>query len=127
MERAVLALGVVSLKFSKTNKDNGAARHDLGLASANLVIEATARGISVHQMIGIQPDLARELYQIPAHCEALTAMAIGYRANTDIAPDELQKRDLMPRPRKPISQFVFSGAWGQSSPLTQRIFSPATS
>ena len=71
----VLALGVTSLRFSRNNKDNRAAVHDLGLAAGNLVVEATARGLCVHQMIGILPDKAREVYQIPEHCEAWTALA----------------------------------------------------
>jgi len=109
----VLVLGVVSLRFSKTGKDNRAAVHDLGLASANLVMEATARGLSVHQMIGILPDRARELYKIPAHAEAWTAMAIGYKADADELPEALRERDLAPRKRKPAAQFVFTGSWGQ--------------
>lgn len=108
----VLVLGVVSLKFAKTGKDNHAAVHDLGLASANLVMEATVRGLSVHQMIGILPDRIRELYQIPPNFEAWTAMAIGYKANPDTLPAELRDRDLAPRQRKPASEFVFSGTWG---------------
>ena len=52
----VLALGVVSLKFTLNGKDNRAAVHDLGLAAGNLVLEASARGLVVHQMIGILPD-----------------------------------------------------------------------
>ena len=70
----VLVLGVVSLQFSRNNKDNRAAVHDLGLAAGNLVVEATARGLCVHQMIGLHPDKAREVYQIPEHYEAWTAM-----------------------------------------------------
>jgi nitroreductase len=111
----VLALGVVSLKFAQNHKDNRAAVHDLGLASANLVTEATARGISVHQMIGILPDRARELYQIPENSEAWTALAIGYRANTSEEPAGLSERDLAPRHRKPVSQFVYAGTWGHSA------------
>lgn len=61
----VLALGCTNLHFARNNKPNAAAIHDLGLASATLTIEATARGLSVHQMIGILPDKARELYGIP--------------------------------------------------------------
>ena len=113
----VLVLGVVSLKFSRNNKDNRAAVHDLGLAAGNLVVEATARGLCVHQMIGILPDKAREVYQIPEHYEAWTAMAIGYKADPAKLPDALKERDLTPRQRKPLSQFVFTGKWGQPSPL----------
>jgi len=109
--------GVVSLKFSRNNKDNRAAVHDLGLAAGNLVVEATARGLCVHQMIGILPDKAREVYQIPEHYEAWTAMAIGYKADPAKLPDALKERDLTPRQRKPLSQFVFTGKWGQPSPL----------
>jgi nitroreductase len=113
----VLVLGVVSLKFSRNNKDNRAAVHDLGLAAGNLLVEATARGLCVHQMIGILPDKAREVYQIPEHSEAWTAIAIGYKGDPAKLPDALKERDLASRQRKPLSQFVFTGKWGQPSPL----------
>ena len=113
----VLVLGIVHLQFAKNNQDNRAAVHDLGLAAGNLVAEATARGLSVHQMIGILPDKAREIYQIPEHFEAWTAMAIGYKADPAKLPDALKERDLAPRQRKPLSEFVFTGQWGKPSPL----------
>ncbi len=113
----VLALGVVSLRFSRNNKENRAAVHDLGLAAGNLLVEATARGLCVHQMIGILPANAREVYQIPEHSEAWTAIAIGYKGDPAKLPDALKERDLAPRQRKPLSQFVFSGKWGDPSPL----------
>jgi nitroreductase len=115
----VLALGVVSLRFSRNNKENRAAIHDLGLAAANLVVEATTRGLFVHQMIGILPAKAREVYKIPEGCEAWTAMAIGYRAEASQLPDSLKERDLTPRQRKPLSQFVFARQWGNPSPLVR--------
>jgi len=111
----VLVLGVVSLRFAK--QDNRAAVHDLGLAAGNLLVEAMARGLFVHQMIGILPERAREVYQIPEHFEAWTALAIGYQADPATLPDALRERDLKPRQRKPLCKFVFTGKWGQSSPL----------
>jgi len=114
----VLVLGVVSLQFAKNKQDNRAAVHDLGLAAGNLSIEATSRGLAVHQMIGILPDKAREVYGIPEHFEAWTAMAIGYKADPATLPDALRERDLTPRQRKPLNKFVFTGQWGQASSLT---------
>jgi nitroreductase len=116
----VLVLGVVNLRFVLNSKDNRAAVHDLGLASANLVIEATSRHISAHQMIGILPDRARELYQIPEHSEAWTAIAIGYAADPAHLPDAVKERDLTPRKRKPLSDFVFTGQCGRPAPLAER-------
>ena len=57
----VLALGCTRLNFVRNGNPNAAAIHDLGLASADLVVEAAARGLVVHQMAGILPDKAREL------------------------------------------------------------------
>ena len=61
----VLAIGCTSLNSSQNNKPNAAAVHDLGLASATLTLEATARGLSVHQMIGILPDKAANCITSP--------------------------------------------------------------
>ncbi len=113
----VLALGIVSLKFERDGKENRAAVHDLGLASGSLVLEATARGLAVHQMIGILPDKARELYGIPDGYEPWTGIAIGYRGDPASLPDALRERDLAPRQRKTLSEFVFRGEWGNPSAL----------
>jgi nitroreductase len=113
----VLAIGVVRLRFTRNDQPNRAAVHDLGLASANLVVEATARGLSVHQMIGIQPDRAREVYGIPEAFEAWTALAIGHRGDPATAPDVLRDRDRMPRQRKPLAEFVFGERWDAASPI----------
>jgi nitroreductase len=116
----VLALGIVSHKFTRNQENNRAAIHDLGLATSNLVVEATAREICVHQMIGILPDKARELFEIPEGYEAWTAMAIGYQGDPMTLPDAIKERDLMPRQRKPLNQFVFSGKWGNTAPIVQK-------
>ncbi|HTL88457.1 MAG TPA: nitroreductase family protein [Leptolyngbya sp.] len=116
-DASVLALGIASLKFKLNDKDNRAAVHDLGAASSNLAIEAAARGIYVHQMIGILPDQARKLFHIPENFEAWTGLAIGYRGDPALLPDALKQRDLSPRQRKPLEQFVFSGKWGEASQL----------
>jgi len=113
----VLAIGCTNLQFTRNGQPNAAAIHDLGLASANLTFEATARGLFVHQMIGILPDKARELYRIPEGIQAVTGLAIGYAADPNTLPSEYQKRDLASRGRKTVSQFVFGGEWGSASQI----------
>lgn len=113
----VLALGVARLRFFRNNEPNRAAVHDLGLAAGNLLVEATARGLYVHQMIGIVPEKAREVYEIPEGSEAWTGLAIGYWGDSNALPESLKERDLTPRQRKPLREFVFSGKWGKMSPI----------
>jgi nitroreductase len=115
----VLALGCTTLNFARNGQPNAAAVHDLGLGSANLVLEATARGLAVHQMIGILPDNAREVYQIPAGVQPLTGLAIGYAGDPAALPEHMRARDTARRPRKPLSAFIFSGPWGTASPLVR--------
>src|SRR4051812_25765176 len=96
----VLALGCTRLLFNRDGKPNAAAVHDLGLASASLTLEATARGLVVHQMIGILPDKARELYRIPDDVQPVTGLAIGYAADPNTLPENYRQRDLAIRGRK---------------------------
>lgn len=115
----VLALGLVQKKFSRNDKPNGMAVHDLGLAAASLTFEATARGLAVHQMAGIDRDRIREVYAVPDDVEAVTGLAIGHAADPDDLEDPLKKRDSTPRNRKPLSEIVFGTAWGESSELVE--------
>lgn len=115
----VLGIGCTHLNFVLNGKPNPAAVHDLGLASATLTLEATARGLVVHQMIGILPDRVRELYQVPADVQPLTGLAIGYVGDPATLPERLRERDLAPRQRKPLAQFVFSGRWGETAPVVR--------
>ena len=114
-EAPVLALCCTRQTFTRNGKENLAAQHDLGLAAANLSFEATARGLCVHQMIGIQPDRIRELYHVPDNVQPLTALVIGYPADPESLPEKYQQRDLAPRTRKPLAEFVFAGQWGSAS------------
>ena len=114
---AVLLLTVASERFTHNGTPNQAARHDIGLAVGNLSLEATARGISVHQMIGILPDKARQTFRIPDDHHPLTALAVGYRAPSETLPQALRERDESPRQRKPISTFTYGSQWGQPSPI----------
>lgn len=115
----VLAIACTSLNFKLNGKPNAAAVHDLGLASATLTFEATARGLFVHQMIGILPDQVREFYQVPDGVRPLTGLAIGYPADADLLPEKYRDRDLAPRARKPLADFIFGGQWGAASSLVK--------
>jgi len=112
----VLALALVSEKYARNDKPNKVALHDLGLASATLTLEAVSRGLAVHQMGGILPDRIREVYGVPDDMRPVTALAIGYPAGDgESVPEAFRERDARPRSRRPLSETVFSGTWGQAA------------
>ena len=114
----VLVLGVVSTQFSRNGKPNKAAQHDLGLAAGNLSLEATARGLVVHQMIGIEPETARTTFAIPVGFDAFTGLAIGYAGDPATLPEGLAQREAAPRSRKPLTELLHgTGGWDSPSPL----------
>jgi nitroreductase len=113
----VLALAVAELAFAKNGTPNRNAQYDVGAASAWLTVEATSRGLFVHQMAGYDHDKARQVFGIPAGWEPIAAIAICYPSNPDSLPQPLRDREVAPRTRKPISEFVMSGSWGKKAPF----------
>jgi nitroreductase len=115
----VLALGVIRTKFIHNDSIYYHALHDLGQASATLTFEATSRGISVHQMAGIIPDKAREIYGVPDGYEIVTGIAIGYHATKESNPDGYWERDesQSKRFRRKLNETIFGGTWDKAHTL----------
>lgn len=111
----VLAIAVARLAFAKNNTPNRNAQYDVGAASLQLCIEATARGLVVHQMAGFDPETAKEAYNIPEGWEPIAAMAIGFPGDASSLPEPYQSREKAPRTRKSIREFVMSGEWGHTA------------
>jgi nitroreductase len=115
----VLMLSVASLFFEDDGKPNRHALHDTGMAVENLVLQATALGLQAHQMAGYDVDKARRECQIPSGFEPVAMIALGYAGDPAILPDYLREREVKPRERQPIRDFVFSADWGRPSPLVR--------
>ena len=113
-----LILTVARRTFSRNEKPNRVAAHDIGLAAGNLTVQAHSLGLSVHQMGGIDMTASRVTYKIPEGYEPVTAIAIGYAAPPQsIEDEELRQRETTPRTRKPLSEWVFTGKFGEASDL----------
>jgi len=116
----VLALSVAALKMDQAKEPNRHAFHDVGQAAANLALQATALGLEAHQMAGILPDKAREIFSVPEGYEVVAGIVIGYPGDPETLPEPLRQRELAPRTRKPLDAFVFTGKWSQVSPLVSK-------
>ena len=115
----VLMISVARMRFEKNGKPNRHAYHDVGLAVANMIFEATALGLFVHQMAGFSPEKVKELYTVPDDFEPVAAVAIGYAGEIDDLPEDFRAKETAPRQRKPLDSFVFQGMWGQTAPVVK--------
>lgn len=114
-QAAVLMLAVAH-RYPKPDFYHRHASHDLGLAVSQMVMQALDCDIYAHQMAGIFPDKAREVYAIPDEFEPLTAIALGYRAASLDHLDERQRgREAAPRQRNELRDIVFNGSWVQAA------------
>lgn len=113
----VLMVSIAKLNFDKTGKPNRHAFHDVGLAMGNMLVQATALGLFVHQMAGFSPEKVREIYGVPEGYEPVAGIAIGYAAAVDLLPEPFRVQELGGRSRKPVSSFVFQSRWGEVSTI----------
>ena len=112
----VLLLSVATVQF-EDGSVNRHAFHDTGMAAENLVIQATALGLVAHLMAGFRIDQARADCQIPEGYEPVAMMAVGYPGDPAQLSDRLRVREVQPRARKSVTEFVYSATWGQPSSL----------
>ena len=108
----VLALGLAARELARNGRPNRCALHDLGAASASLTFEATSRGLSVHQMAGVDREAARAEFDLDASLEVVTGLAIGYVGDPATADEALARRDRKARERRPLDEIVVRGGFG---------------
>lgn len=106
----VLGLSVARRTFRHSAKPNRHALHDVGLAMANLIIEATSRDLFVHPMAGFHVEKAQKTFEVPDDHDPVAAFALGHPADPGERSDEA-------RERRALAEFVFSGRWGVSSDI----------
>lgn len=110
----VLVLSVAKLTF-EDGSPNRHAYHDVGLAAENLVLQATALGLASHQMAGYDVEQARAEFGIPADFDPVAMIAIGYPGDPGGLGERLRQRELKPRERNPIAEFVYADQWGRAA------------
>jgi nitroreductase len=111
----VLVLALAQSTYAKTGRPYRHSWYDLGQSVAHLSIQATALDLAVHQMGGFDTDKSRMLLSIPVGFEPVVVFAVGYPGQPQTLPDDLRKRELAPRSRKVLQDFVYTEEWGKPS------------
>ena len=111
----VLMMSFYKTTFSGNDRQNRCAPHDVGAASAALTFQATAMDLYVHQMAGIEKDVARETYDVPDDFEPMAGLAVGYLGDPSMLSEKQEKSERAERSRKSLDEFVFGDGWGTTA------------
>ncbi len=114
----VLILGTTAALNSR-GAANGYALYDLGAAAVSITLEAVTLGLVTHQMGGYDQAAIRTELGIPDSYALGSVMALGYQDEpAALGDEELIKREMAPRQRKPLSEVVFT-AWDEPAVLDE--------
>lgn len=107
-EAFALVISMARLSFSYNGKNNRFAFYDTGMAVSNLLTQALAMDLYVHQMAGFSVEKVKSYFNLPDDIEPIAMMAVGYIGNGESLSPELAKRDEVRRPRKSLKEYTFN-------------------
>lgn len=104
---SMLVLTAAKTDLSLTGEPNYHALHDLGLATAFLILQAESMGLVSHIMGGFDHEQIREVLRIPAGCALGSVIALGYPGDLSSLSGVNRQRATSPRTRKAIEEVAF--------------------
>lgn len=105
----LLVIPMAQVIATYKNRSNRLAFYEVGMAVGNLMIQATAMGLMMHQMGGYDVERAKKVLVIPTRYEPMTIIAIGYKGDPSKLPEKVAAREQQERKRMEISKFVVQG------------------
>ncbi len=90
------------------------APFELGLAVAQLALQAQDEGLVAHQLGGFDADKASVAFSIPDHVRPYVVVAVGYLADAKTLPEHLRPAERGRRERRRVREFAFATRYGQS-------------
>lgn len=103
---ACLIVSLANKYYTQDKIPNRTYFHDTGLANANLIIEALNNNIYTHPMGGFSAEKIINTFNLPAELEPVIVLALGYLGDPETLPEDLKKRELAPRTRKPLNEII---------------------
>ncbi|MBL7817921.1 MAG: nitroreductase family protein [Saprospiraceae bacterium] len=105
-DAAVLVVSAARKTFAANGNNNVAAAHDLGMANAQLLLQACAMDIYGHPIGGFDKQKTAEFLEMGENLQPLCMFALGYLGDAEQLEEPYKSRELSERTRKPLSEFV---------------------
>ena len=105
-EASVIFVAIKRDNFSANGKPNPWAAHDLGMANAQLLLQAIHRDIYGHFMAGFDADAVSQSFNLEDNVSPICMGVLGYLGEAKNLGDAYKARELSPRILKPVSKFT---------------------
>jgi len=103
----VVCSGMKLLRSHKNRQPNHSWQHDVGLANANLLLQATSMGIYCHLMAGFDHEKANAALGIDTGKEEIVCfLALGYLGDVAQLIEPFHTREITPRTRRALAETV---------------------
>jgi len=109
---APAASALIVLSALRTTADGApyaSAHYDLGLAAAQLSIQAQALGLHTHTMGGIMHDELHTTLKLDENLEVVVVITVGKIAPAEDLEGVLHEREVAPRERLALDEIVLHG------------------
>jgi nitroreductase len=93
------------------------APYELGMAVAQLCLQAGDEGLVAHQLASFDAEKAALAFAIPDHVRAVSVIALGYLADPATLPAHLRELETARRERRRVRDLAFTTRYGQPLPL----------
>lgn len=94
---SVLFAAIHRNTFKKNGKVNSWAAHDLGMANAQLLLQAVHRDIYGHLMAGFDKERLHQILNLPEDSSSVCMGTLGYLGDVDSLTDNYKIREQSPR------------------------------
>lgn len=95
----------------RLNDDRNYAQFDTGMATMNLMLQATHEGLYAHPMAGWDPAVLREQFAIESETRVIAMLALGYPGGTDHLSEKHLESEQSDRTRKPLDEVLLWNGW----------------
>ncbi len=91
-----------------------------GIATGNLLAQATELGLIAHPMAGFDEATVREIFGAPPSVRVLAVLAVGYPGDVSELPEDLRAKETAPQRRLPLDHLVALDRWRPENGISAR-------
>lgn len=103
---SIILMCTATKTFSKNGEFNRHYMHDVGMANANLLTQATAMEIYCHILGGFDRVRTDDAFNIPENKEVVCFIALGYLGDSETLDEPFKTREVTPRSRKSLDDIA---------------------